>query len=358
MSAPKLVVVVAWAAALGLCVGCATRPVAPSAATPVGAPDPGSVLRAARADPALDARVLALACDRISALDVRDTLALGPTPRIILLHGGIYPVYLAMESFGHFLVGMGYSEQRIRDPSDGSWSSSPYGDSVRLAGIVAWQYEHDGMPPMLIGHSQGGIQTVKVLDELAGEFGSAVAVWNPVTDASENRVTIVDPITGRERPVVGIRVAYASVVGAGGAALLLPNQWSMIGRLWTIPDTVADFTGYEIGLDLVAWTLPGTASKGGFRSGGEANVRNVVLPAPYSHVTVPVVAALADSEAMRDWLNAYDPAKPRTEPPSGFEGYALLWAADVWYDVKKHWCLEAQRFVRARIAARSAHLTP
>jgi hypothetical protein len=353
MNLRDLVAVAACAAAIVLSAGCATRPIAPSATSAAGPPPPGSVLRAA-ADPALDARTLALDCERIGASDVRDTLARGPAPPIMLLHGGIYPVYLAMESFGQFLVAMGYPEQRIRDPGDASWSYSPYADAARLAGIVAWHYERDGMPPMLIGHSQGGIQVVKILDELAGEFDSAVAVWNPVTDASENRVTIVDPISSRERPVVGLVLGYASVVGAGGAALLLPNQWSMIGRLRTIPDTVKDFTGYQIGLDLVAWTVPATASKNGFRGERRANVRNVVLPATYSHVTVPVVAALADDAAMREWLNAYHPAGSRTAPPAGAEGYAVLWAADVWYDVKKHWCLEAQDLIRAREAAASS----
>ena len=62
------------------------------------------------------------------------TLAAGPTPRIILLHGGIYPVHLAMESFGEFLVGMGYPEAKIRDPGTGEWSYSPYDASERLAG--------------------------------------------------------------------------------------------------------------------------------------------------------------------------------------------------------------------------------
>ncbi len=28
----------------------------------------------------------------------------------------------------------------------------------------------------------------------------------------------------------------------------------------------------------------------------------------------------------------------------------VLWAADVWYSIKKHWCIEAQRFVRAHRA--------
>jgi hypothetical protein len=314
------------------------------------------VLRAAAADGALDARTLALDCERVTAADVHDTLARGRAPRIMLLHGGIYPVYLAMESFGRFLVAMGYPEQRIRDPGDASWSYSPYEDSARLAGIVAWHYERDGMPPMLIGHSQGGIQVVKVLDELAGEFAPAVSVWNPVTGVSENRVTIVDPLTGRERPVVGIGIGYASAVGAGGAALLLPNQWSMIGRLWRIPNTVDDFTGYEIALDLVAWTV-GSGGGSAFRPNGSAHVRNVTLPAGYSHVTIPVVASLAESDAMRDWLNAYHPGGPRADPPPGGEAYAVLWAADVWYDVKKHWCGEAQRLIRARAAASAAAAT-
>ena len=85
----------------------------------------------------------------------------------MLMHGGIYPVHLAMTSFGTFLVGMGYPEARIRDPGDGKWSHSPYEDAERLAGIIAWHYEQDGMRPMIIGHSQGGMQVVKVLHDLA-----------------------------------------------------------------------------------------------------------------------------------------------------------------------------------------------
>ncbi len=300
--------------------GCATRPPAPHDGAATAAPAPGTVLRSLPVDRAVAARILALDPERISDSDVRNTL-----------------------------------EKRIRDPRDASWSYSPYDDSARLAGIVAWHYEHDGMPPMLIGHSQGGIQAVKVLDELAGQFDPSVRVWNPVTDAAEDRVTIVDPLTGHERTVIGITITYASAVGAGGAALLLPNQWSMIGRLWKIPDTVGDFTGYEIALDLIAWTV-GSGGGSAFRPNGSANVRNVSLPAGYSHVTIPVVQALADHPAAREWINAYHPGDKAAPEPPGEEGYAMLWAADVWYDVKKHWCLEAQRLVRAQTAAPAAGL--
>lgn len=334
--------------------GCETRPVAPIDAASIAAPAPGSVLRSLPVDRALDARILALDPERISDDDVRNTLARGPTPRIVLLHGGIYPVHLAMVSFGRFLTGMGYPENRIRDPHDGSWSYSPYQNSEHLAGLVAWYYERDGMPPMLIGHSQGGIQAVKILDELAGQFNKSIPVWNPLTDAADKRVTIVDPFTDVERPVVGVTVSYTSAVGAGGAALLLPNQWSMIGRLQKIPDTVVDFTGYLIALDLVAWTIASSADATEFSANGSANVRNVVLPAAYNHVTIPVVQPLAQDEAARNWINAYHPGDVLAAPPQGQEGYAVLWAADVWYDVKKHWCLEAQRLIRARMALASA----
>jgi hypothetical protein len=344
------------AAVIVCATGCATRASAPRDAASTAAPAPGSVLSSLPVDRELASRILALDAERISDNDVRNTLARGPTPRIMLLHGGIYPVHLAMVSFGRFLVGMGYPENRIRDPGDASWSYSPYENSEHLAGRVAWHYERDAMPPMLIGHSQGGIQAVKILDELAGQFTKSIPVWNPLTDAAEDRVTIIDPFTGRERPVVGITLSYASAVGAGGAALLLPNQWTMIGRLRTIPDTVVDFTGYLIGLDLVAWTVPGAEGASEFRHNGAANVRNVVLPAGYSHVTIPVVQPLARDPAAQEWINAYHPGDKATPQPPGQEGYALLWAADVWYDVKKHWCLEAQRLVRAKSAALAAGL--
>ncbi len=134
-----------------------------------------------------------------------------------------------MDSFWRFLVGMGYPDSKIRHPGDGRRSHSPYENSEQIAGAIAWYYENEGMMPMLIGHSQGGIQLVKVLYDLAGKAGPEIQVWNPKTDAAEDRVTIVDPYSGRRRPVVGLKIGYASVVGAGGAALLLPNQWSMVG---------------------------------------------------------------------------------------------------------------------------------
>ena len=55
------------------------------------------------------------------------------------------------------------------------------------------------MRAILVGHSQGGIQVVKILHELAGSFGDKLRIFNPLTGEFEERTTIVDPLTGRER---------------------------------------------------------------------------------------------------------------------------------------------------------------
>jgi pimeloyl-ACP methyl ester carboxylesterase len=319
-----------------LAAGCAMSP--PKA--PADVPPPIS-------DRALEDRILALDPERVSPADVK-RLAQGPTPRIMLLHGGIYPVHLAMTSFGYYLVGMGYPEGKIRDFA-GSWSHSPYEDADRLAGIAAWHYEKEGMPPMLIGHSQGGMQAVKVLHVLNGDYGPAVRVWNPYTDFAEDRTAIVEPLTRRQQPVVGMRLGYAAALGAGGAAFLLPNQWSLLGKLRTIPDTVEEFTGYSIDVDFWAWTVPGVDATRKFANGGAARVRNVTLPAGMAHVTAPVTSELPEKPAVRAWIEAYTPGTAVPPPPDSESN--VLWAADVWFHVKKWWVIEAQRWIRAKRGA-------
>jgi hypothetical protein len=338
-------------ATLLVVVGCASTPFQPPSED-LRAATAGSVLRSLSIDRAVEDRILALDPKRISDDDVRNTLAKGPTPRIFEVHGGVYPVQLLMESFSEFLTGMGYPEDRIRDPGDGAFSRSPYDDSGRQAGEIAWYYEHEGLRPMLVGHSQGGIQIVKILHELAGTFGPDRRVSNPLTGQFEERTTIVDPLSGRERPVVGVSAAYASVVGTGGWALVLPMHWKVFNVVRAIPDTVDDFTGYRIGLDFFAWDAPGLEGVKTFHAAGKANVRNVTLPAEYSHVFVPATAQLALSPEMRAWINAFDPdnEKDRAPLPDGAASN-VMWAADVWHSIKEHWCLEAQRLIRARRAA-------
>jgi hypothetical protein len=313
-----------------------------------------AVVQGLQFDPVLEDKILALDPERITEEEVRDVLSRGPTPRIINLHGGAPLVYLAMVSFSKFLIGMGYPEGKIRNPRDGTYSYSPYTSSQVIAGLLAWYYEREGMPPLLIGHSAGGLKVVKVLHELAGAFAEAVAVWNPLTEESEERYSILDPLTGAERPVLGLRLGYATAVGSGGLASLFPSQWVMLGKLRKIPDTVEHFTGFYIGLDFIGGDLFGLLPEPNkYKANGSASVRNVRLPFTYNHVTVPVTAHLAREKPIRDWLNAYAPSE---EPELTVEFDApstnILWAADVWHSVKKQWCLEAQRLVRAKRSMR------
>ena len=345
-AALRLLAVLALAVGLA---GCATRTMLAPDEAAQARPTPGSVLQSIPLDAAQEDRILALDPERVSEADVRDTLSHGPAPHIILIHGGVYPVHLAMASFGRFLAKMGYPEAKIRDPQDRSWSISPYESSADGAGLVAWYYEHDGARPMIVGHSQGGIQAVKILYELNGSFDAEIHPYDPQAHRIDPKTTIVDPLTGRERPVVGVSVAYVGVVGAGGLSLALPNHWIIAGRIRSIPDTVDEFVGYRIGLDLVAWDAPGLEGIKTFYPNGKATVRNVTLPAEYSHVFVPVTSGLADTPAMRAWINDYNPSVRSEEPPPQDGDTAnVIFAAEVWHSVKRHWVLEAQRFVRAK----------
>jgi hypothetical protein len=316
-----------------LLIGCAP-------ATPAADNDGPFALREGL-DRAVEERILALVPERISADEVRDTLAHAGAPRVIALQGSV-PV-VTMAPFAEFLIAMGYPANRVR-AADGSLSYSSFADARELAGTLAWYYEHEGMMPMLIGHSQGGMIAVKVLHELAGGFEPSVPVWNPYRGA-EPRTTIVDPLDGKERPVVGLKVAYAAAIATGKLPRLLLGQWNMLSRLREIPDTVAEFTGFSLEWDAIAGNF-GHAEP--YRALGSARVRNVILPPNASHVDLPRVAELAQNPATRDWIDRYEPGTNAPLPAASIDTSNLLHAADIWYSVKKHWCLEAQRLIRAR----------
>ena len=300
------------------------------------------VARAGGIDPALAARVLALAPDHVRDADVRETLAPFGAPRIIAIEGSV--AFVSMRPFAEFLIAMGYPEDRLRDPRDGSYSRNSFGDSERLAGELAWYYEHDGMMPMLVGHSQGGMLAIRTLYELAGAFHDAIPVVDPRTGQAFDRTTIRDPLTGSVRPVVGLKVGYAAALATGKLARVLLGQWSMLSRLRLIPDTVEDFTGFTIPGDVIAGNVFGDEP---YRARGSANVRNVTLPTGYSHIRLPLTRHLAEHPATRAWIEAYAPGAEPMSGDSGIDTMNLVHAADIWWSVKKYWCVEAQRAVRA-----------
>ena len=344
MKNPMRVLVALLTTAL-LLAGCA---VAPTSETDVSSRAAGAKQRLVL-DPATAERILALDPEHVTSDDVRATLVRGPAPHIVLLHGGVFPVHLIMENFARFLISMGYPEPSLRDPGTRELTYSPYDDSARQAGLIAWLYERDGLRPMMVGHSQGGIQAVKILHELAGNLDTPQHPFDPVARRLEERTTIVDPLTGRERPVIGVSVCYVAVVGTGGASLALPNHWAIISRIRTIPDTVDDFVGYRLGLDFFAWDIPGLEGIKTFSANGKAKVENVTLPASYSHVFVPLTSSLASDPELRRWIDRYDPNdKATTTPPGDVQN--LYFAAEVWHGVKRHWVMELQNLVRAQRA--------
>lgn len=299
-------------------------------------------------------RLLALDPQHISERDVREVLARVPAPRIIALHGSV-PIH-TMAPFAEFLAAMGYPLERLRNPATGELTYSSFTDSREIAGAIAWHYERDGVMPVLIGHSQGGMVVVKVLQDLAGASGAQLAVWDPVHGRAEDRSSIVDPLSGVERPVVGLKVPYAAALATGRTMRVLLGQWEMAARLRSVPDSVQEFTGYFIAWDLIAGSGPDAAHSDPYRATGRAQVRNVMLPADYGHLSLPLARHLAEDPRTRRWVSGFDPNLQEAAPPllPGADVRNIVHAADIWFSVKKHWCLEAQRYVRAGRASNAA----
>jgi hypothetical protein len=81
-------------------------------------------------------------------------------------------------------------------------------------------------------------------------------------------------------------------------------------------------------------------------------VRNVRLSAGTSHIAMPQTKALALNVVTREWIERYRPdASPTLPADAGIDTGNLVHAADIWYSVKMHWCIEAQRAIRAQRAA-------
>jgi len=300
-------------------------------------------------------RVLALDPENVTGDEVRNVLSHVPAPRIINIHGGILPIQGYLLSFARFLIGMGYPESSIRNPRDGTYTFAYYDSSQMIAGIIAWYYEQEGLRPMMVGHSQGGFLAVRILYRLVGHPAKELNVWNPLTGGKEDRTIIVDPLTRIVRPVVGLQVSYVAVTVAGGLARILPNQWSLNSKLRQIPDSVEEFTGFQKGLDILGGDFLGFGPANDYKSTGTAVVRNVRLPATYGHATIPDTKHLAMNPATRNWIDSYRPAaKPAKTPVLDPELYGdcshILWAAEIWYSIKKHWVLELQRRIRAERA--------
>ena len=295
-------------------------------------------------------KVLSLNPNAVSEKDVVEVLSRCPAPRILTLDGSV-PI-VTMGSFCRFLIRMGYPKESFRNPGNGSYTYTynSYRSSRDMAGMIAWYYEKEGMRPVVIGHSQGGMLSVKILHEFAGTFRDKIAVWNPQTEQAEERHTIIDPLTGLERPVVGLKLGFASAIGTGKGMRLLLGQWGMLSHLRRIPDTVEHFTGFHLKNDLVSGTLFGIRQGDRYYPICSAVVRNVTLPAECSHLGILLMDDLAKDPEARGWIQSYVPSgeTPELTAALGTNYRNILVAAELWYSVKKQWCSELQRWVLAK----------
>ena len=279
-----------------------------------------------------------LDCARLTAADIADVLAQAQAPRVVLLQGSL--AFVTMEPLARFLIAMGYPQDRLRNPRDGELTYASFIDAAALAGELAYDYEQTAEQPMLIGHSQGGAVVIRVLHELAGTFGDTLRVVDPATGSPLDRTTIVDPFTRASRPVVGVHVSFAAALATGWLPRVLLGQWTILPYLRTIPDSVSEFTGFDLPNDPVAGNLLGISP---YVAAGKVRVRNVLLPRQYSHVGLPLVEHLADDPALRAWIDAWHPGSSARLPDG--DTMNLVHAADLWYSVKRHWCEQAQRLL-------------
>jgi hypothetical protein len=335
--------------------GCATHQGHDTATVQAGRPQPAAKYRVSDLSEETKQKILALDPKHVTEREVRELLSQAPAPQVINIQGGLLHIQGHMVSFSEFLIGMGYPEASIRNPENGAYSYGYYDDSDRIAGSIAWHYEQEGLRPMIIGHSLGGIQAIRILHRLAGDSTKRLRVWNPLTGSEEDRCEITDPLTGMKRPVVGLQLSFASAAVAGGLARVLPNQWDMNAKLRKIPDSVEEFTGFQKGFDPLGGDFLGYGSANGYYSTGTAVVRNVRLPASSAHLTIPEAKSLLNSQEIKEWIDNYQPtiqASGTTEwsQKFGLKSARILWAAEVWYGIKKHWVLELQRLINARVS--------
>ena len=249
--------------------------------------------------------------------------------------------WVTMQPFAQFLVAMGYPEERLRNPPTARFRIRALPTARRLAGTLAWYYESEGMMPMLIGHSQGGMLVIRVLHELAGRFTSDRGV-----ESASRRIGAahVDHGPTRRPRASGRRPEGALCGGAGDRQVAALAAGAMDHARQIAVDS-----GLGRGIHRLHHTVGSdrryVSGSEPYRATGTAEVRNVELPAGTSHIGLPDTQALASNAETRAWIESLSPGRSIAADRivDGVETGQLVAAAEIWFSVKKHWCLEAQR---------------
>lgn len=243
-----------------------------------------------------DARAGLLALDpkRIGERQLRELLAQAPAPRVLLFTGSLGA---DMEFFGAFLQGMGYPARQLRNPTPGRysynfrWDGCSCAQSEALVCSIGALVRSEGMAPMLVVHSGGGVTVGRILQRLAAD-----------ADA--------------DAPMLG-----------------------------QVQASVMAFKGYRVAGDPFTALL----GFGDYRPAKGAHplpqVRNVLLPAQVSHVRAFEVDGYAQHLQLRAWIGAHQPgSEARLPEVPGLDLSNLRHAADLWHSLKKHWALQARQW--------------
>lgn len=304
-------------------------------------------------------KILSLDPNNITDADVRETLSKGPAPWILAL-APLPPWSEEFVATARFFVDMGYPVDRIGDPRMNQYKIFWREKSEVIAGMAAWLYENDGMNPILVGWSGGGIMTVVVLHELHNTTGkSQVRVINARTGKAENRSWVKDPYTKRRRPISSLRFSFAASLAAGGLGRVVQDEvWAIVKGLHLIPDSVEEFVGFHspedtLGTDAVFTSPEELISANTFRPIGKAKVRSIIGDRSYEHFNVVHCEKLSDNSKGRNWVSTFRPNPgyklhnfQNTNKYSWVSGKRNIWCGEVWYGIKKHWALQAQRVAR------------
>lgn len=270
--------------------------------------------------------ILALDPERVSDRQVKDVLSKAPAPRILTFKGTLFA---DMEAFGRFLTAMGYPSRQIRT-YDVTWRGCKCEECAEIVGTMGRYYEQEGMVPMLVGHSGGGVVVSRILHAFADAANSG---------AAEQRTAARSPDERRAARLSDLRVPYAAVLATGTLMRRVPGFPGCeedVERLLRIPDSVKELTGFQIEGDMF------TTGTGPYQSVGTATVRNIQLSLATSHINAFRMDGLAQDPDTRAWISAYRPSPP-PDPQSVPDASNITQAADIWYSIKKHWCAEAQR---------------
>ena len=208
--------------------------------------------------------------------------------------------------------------------------------------------------PMLIGHSQGGMLAIRVLLRAGRRIPRRDSGVESADRAIEPRTTIVDPLTGAGAP------------GRSASRFRMSPRWRPASCCRASARTVADArqaardSRHGRGLHRLLDRLG--SDRRDLRPGSEryhadrhrAGAQRRCSPAGTSHIGMPHTrASRAQSGRRARGSTATDPrvAAARAAGRAGIDASNIVHAADIWYSVKKHWCLEAQRLIGARRAA-------